>query len=164
VNKPHRLVYARTLCFVEHEGRVLMLRGAPAKRLYANLYNGLGGHVEAGEDVLESVRREVREEAGIELESVRLRAVVNVDEEAGPGVMVFVFLAASPSGQARASDEGTLEWVSPAELMKLDLVEDLRQALPMFLDKGNPGVWFGRFGFDAAGGLVSLQGQWSPTC
>jgi 8-oxo-dGTP diphosphatase len=164
VSPSHRLVYARTLCFVQREGRVLMLRGAPTKRLYANLFNGLGGHLEAGEDVLDSVRREVREESGLELDTVRLRAIVNVDEEGKPGVVVFVFLATSASGQARASDEGTPEWVSPADLPGLDVVEDLREALPRFLDRGNLGVWFGRFGFDGAGRLVALQGQWCPTC
>lgn len=164
MSRPHRLVYARTLCFVEHGGRVLMLRGAPTKRLYANLYNGLGGHVESGEDVLDSVRREVREESGLELSDVRLRAVVNVDEEGKPGVVVFVFLASASTDETHASGEGTLEWVSPADLLSLDLVEDLRQTLPMLLDRANRGVWFGRFDYDAAGRLTALHGLWSLTC
>jgi ADP-ribose pyrophosphatase YjhB (NUDIX family) len=79
-----RLVSARTLCFVENGDDVLMLKGAPSKRLYANSYNGLGGHVEAGEDILSCMEREVQEECGLAITHVRLRAVVNVDE-AGRG-------------------------------------------------------------------------------
>ena len=46
-------VIPRTLIFVTSRnpltgaGEVLLLKGAPDKRLWANRYNGLGGHVEA---------------------------------------------------------------------------------------------------------------------
>ena len=43
---------------VTGEPEVLLLRGAADKRLWANRYNGLGGHVEAGEDVLSAAKRE----------------------------------------------------------------------------------------------------------
>jgi len=57
----HWLVYARTLCFIENGNDILLLKGASTKRLYPNLFNGVGGHVEAGEDVLTSLRREKRQ-------------------------------------------------------------------------------------------------------
>ncbi|MFN3335728.1 MAG: NUDIX domain-containing protein, partial [Caldilinea sp.] len=58
---------------------VLLLKGAPTKRLWANRYNGLGGHVEANEDVYTAASREVREEAGIEAPTLSLRGVVTID-------------------------------------------------------------------------------------
>ena len=45
-------VVPRTLCFVTHEDAVLLLKGAPTKRIWPGRYNGLGGHVEPDEDVL----------------------------------------------------------------------------------------------------------------
>ena len=49
----------RTLIFLTRGERVLLLKGAPHKRLWANRYNGVGGHIERGEDVLTSARREL---------------------------------------------------------------------------------------------------------
>jgi 8-oxo-dGTP diphosphatase len=155
-----RLVYARTLCFVESGDDVLMLKGAPTKRLYANLYNGVGGHVEAGEDLLSSVRREVREETGLEIADACLRAVVNVDEAGKPGVVLCVFTARSDSRQLRCSVEGQVSWVPRQSLMDLDLVEDLRQLLPIVLDH-KASLWFGHLGYDAAGKLTSFRGRFS---
>ena len=157
-----RLSYVRTLSFVTDGDEVLMLRGAPTKRLYANLYNGLGGHLESGEDVLACVRREVSEEAGLELAAVRLRAIVNVDEAGKHGVLLCVFLAKPAGRQVTPSGEGSLAWVRRADLPDLDLVPDLRQVLPEFLNPSVAGVWFGRFQYDRAGGLTSIAGQWCP--
>jgi len=39
------------LCFITHRDDVLLLRGAPGKRLGPNRYNGVGGHIERNEDV-----------------------------------------------------------------------------------------------------------------
>jgi 8-oxo-dGTP diphosphatase len=153
-----RLAFVRTLCFVENGEDVLMLKGAPTKRLYANLYNGVGGHLEAGEDLLASVRREVREETGLELGDACLRAVVNVDEAGKPGVVLFVFTAPSDSRQLRSSREGKVSWVPRQRLMELDLVEDLRQLLPIVLDE-NASQWFGHLEYDGTGKLTSFRGR-----
>ncbi|MCH7664271.1 MAG: NUDIX domain-containing protein, partial [Chloroflexi bacterium] len=48
----------RVLIFITRGDEVLLLKGAPDKNLWANLYNGVGGHIERGEDVLSAARRE----------------------------------------------------------------------------------------------------------
>ncbi len=153
-----RLVFTRTLCFVESGEDVLMLKGAPTKRLYANLYNGVGGHVEAGEDILTSMHREVREETGLEITDASLRAVVNVDEDGKPGVVFFVFTARALSRELRPSVEGQVSWIPRQRLMELDLVEDLRQMLPIVLDE-RAGLWFGHLVYNATGKLSSFHGR-----
>lgn len=40
-------------------------------------YNGLGGKVEPGEDVVAGMKRELREEARIEVDAMRLRGTVS---------------------------------------------------------------------------------------
>jgi len=40
-------------------------------------YNGLGGKMEAGEDALSCLKREIYEEAGIECTEVKLRGTIN---------------------------------------------------------------------------------------
>ena len=50
---------------------VLMIhRNARADDLHYGKYNGLGGKLDAGEDVVSGMRREIREEGGIEAEEL----------------------------------------------------------------------------------------------
>jgi 8-oxo-dGTP diphosphatase len=120
----YRLV-ARTLCFVFHSEDVLLLRGAPTKRLWANLYNGIGGHVERGEDVASAARREIREETGLEVDRLRLRGVVTIDVEPSWGIGLYVFTADAKGRELAPSPDGELGWFSPADLPASDVVEDL---------------------------------------
>ena len=124
-------VIPRVLVFVFNGGDVLLLKGAPTKRLWANRYNGVGGHVEAGEDVYSAARREVMEEAGLSVHDLRLRGVVNVDTGQMTGIVFFVFVASSETRETRASEEGTLEWVSLERVSEFDLVEDV----PVLLER-----------------------------
>jgi 8-oxo-dGTP diphosphatase len=113
---------------------VLLLKGAPHKRLWANRYNGLGGHIEAGEDVLSSARRELREEAGIDAHDLRLAAVIHAD--AGDpvlGVLVFVFTAYASDKVVTESSEGSLEWFPIADLPVAAMAPDLPAILPRIL-------------------------------
>ena len=55
---------------VEKEGKILLAKHAQRNQ---NLYACLAGFVEAGESVEEAVRREVREEVGVEIKNLRYR-------------------------------------------------------------------------------------------
>ena len=72
-------VIPRTLCFVTQGMTSCCFRGGPHKRLWAGLYNGVGGHIEPREDVYSAARREIREETGLEVADLRLRALIHVD-------------------------------------------------------------------------------------
>jgi 8-oxo-dGTP diphosphatase len=123
----------RTLCFITRGADVLLLRGAPTKPIWPNKYNGVGGHVEAGEDIYTSAVREMCEETGLDVVDVRLRGVINVDAGTDTGILVFVFTARSHTGDAHPSPEGTLEWIRQDQIKALDLVEDLPELLPRVL-------------------------------
>jgi 8-oxo-dGTP diphosphatase len=123
----------RTLCFITREDKVLLLRGAPTKRIWPNKYNGVGGHVEADEDVYTSALREMHEETGLDVDQVQLRGVINVDAGQKTGIMVFVFTARALGQAFTPSPEGTLEWVRQDQIKTLDLVEDLPELLPRVL-------------------------------
>ncbi|HEY77103.1 MAG TPA: NUDIX domain-containing protein [Thermoflexia bacterium] len=131
------LVVPRTLCFITHGDDVLLLRGAPHKRIWPNRYNGIGGHVEPGEDVYTAALREIREETGLEVTDLRLRGVVNVcPSPDGVGVFLFVFTARALGREVRSSSEGTPEWIPKDRVGELDLVEDLPILLPRVLGMG----------------------------
>lgn len=127
-------VIPRTLVFITRDDRVLLLRGAPTKRIWANKYNGIGGHVERDEDVYAAAQREVREETGLEVAELRLAGLINIDGDQSTGIMLFVFTAQSRSGNPIPSEEGALEWIARDQLAQIDLVEDLPTILPHALE------------------------------
>ncbi|MBN2391881.1 MAG: NUDIX domain-containing protein, partial [Anaerolineae bacterium] len=79
-------VIPRVLVFLTRGDEVLLLRGAPDKKLWAGKYNGLGGHIEPGETPHQAAVREVAEEAGLTVTALTLRAVVHVTLAPAPGV------------------------------------------------------------------------------
>jgi len=156
-------VVPRTLCFIIHEDELLLLRGAPDKRIWPNRYNGVGGHVKPNEDVYAAARREVREETGLEAQDLRLRGVVNipVDAQSKRGVMLFIFTAVAlaravyPSSEGAPSEEGVPEWVPAARLSELPLVEDLSTLIPRVLAMGpDAPPFFAHYHYNAQDQLV----------
>jgi 8-oxo-dGTP diphosphatase len=129
------LASPRTLVFVIDGGDVLLMKRGPHKRVFPDMYNGLGGHVERDEDVYTAAAREVREESGLAIRDLRLRGIHHIDAGTSTGVLVFVFTAACDTRKIIDSDEGALEWVATDRLAELSLVEDipivLRRVLSM---------------------------------
>jgi 8-oxo-dGTP diphosphatase len=149
-------VVPRVLCFVMHGDEVLLLRGGPRKRIWAGRYNGVGGHLEPGEDVRAALLREVKEETGLDVEAVRLRGVVHVDVgDPILGVLFFVFTAAAPDKQVVPCAEGSLEWFGPGALPFAEMVEDLPVILSVVLAMGPADPpFFASYSYDADDRLV----------
>lgn len=134
VSRQRYQVTPRTLCFLRHGDDVLLLKGASHKRIWANRYNGLGGHVERGEDLMAAALREVVEEAGLTPRDLRLVAVVHVDG-GDPlfGVLFFVFTGLADDKTVVESPEGTLEWHPLAHLPAAQMAPDLPVILPRIM-------------------------------
>lgn len=118
--------------------RVLMIhRNARPGDLHLGKYNGLGGKLERDEDVLAGLRRELREEAGIECTAVRLRGTISWPGfgKQGEDWMGFVFVVDAFTGTPhQRNPEGTLEWVERERLLELPLWEGDRHFLPLVFD------------------------------
>lgn len=105
-------------------------------------YNGLGGKLEPGEDVVTCIRREIREEAGIECESIVLRGTINWPGfgKCGEDWFGFIFRIDRFSGNPHdGNHEGTLEWVPVGQILQLPLWEGDRHFVPLvFNDDPRP--------------------------
>ena len=118
------MLIPRTAIFLRRGDAYLLLKGAPTKRLWANKYNGLGGHIERGEDINSSAKRELLEESGLSAD-VWLCGTVIIETGQNPGICLYVFTGESTAGSPLPSSEGQAEWIDYDRLNSLPVVEDL---------------------------------------
>ncbi len=97
-------------------------------------YNGLGGKLEPGEDVVAGLKREIREEAGIECEEILLRGTISWPGfgKNGEDWFGFIFRIERYQGTPLAENpEGTLSWTPVDQVLDLPLWEGDRYFLPL---------------------------------
>jgi len=126
-------IIPRTLIFITRGDAVLLLRGDPDKEIWAERYNGVGGHIEAGEGALTAARRELKEETGLDGQNLRLVGTVTIDTGSEIGIGLFVFRGDYQGGNIQPSREGHLEWIPADKIEDYPLVEDLPTLIPRVL-------------------------------
>ncbi len=125
-------VVPRCLSFLLHDEQVLLIRIAEGRGGWSNLLNGIGGHIERGEDPRGAALREIKEETGLNLppSSLFLSGVVAVDVGKSPGIGLYIFVGETEVSKVHSSCEGTPEWIDLIDFEKQALVDDLPALLP----------------------------------
>lgn len=121
----------------DHQQVLMIHRNARQDDQHLGKYNGLGGKLDAGEDIMAGMVREIREEAGIECTAMNLRGTLNWPGfgKNGEDWLGFIFLITAFEGTAHSGNhEGTLEWVPRDRLMTLPMWEGDRHFLPLVFD------------------------------
>ncbi len=123
-----------TLCYIEKEGKYLMLRRVKKHHdINAGKWIGVGGHVENGETPEECLLREVKEETGLVLTAYRLRGLVTFLSDACEPELMCVFTADAFDGELIECDEGELAWVEKSDVLALPTWEGDRVFLERLL-------------------------------
>ncbi|NBD11868.1 MULTISPECIES: 8-oxo-dGTP diphosphatase [Corallococcus] len=100
-------------------------------------YNGLGGKMDRDEDIAACMRREIREEAGIECTRMALRGTLSWPGfgKHGEDWLGFIFrIDAFEGTPLEKNPEGSLSWVPVASILSLSLWDGDRHFLPLVFD------------------------------
>lgn len=144
---------------IASEDKYLLLRRAPTKKRFPGMWTVPGGHLESRDfidtpketkdywyNVLEkTLRREVREEAGIEITDIEyVTSLATVHDDGAPSLVISC-LATHQSGQVRLrdgeSDQST--WVTLQEAQQYKLIDGIYDELVMAdkLRRGQKQEW-----------------------
>jgi len=123
-----------TLCVIIRDGNILLQRKA-AGRFGEGKWNGAGGKLGPGEDPVDGVVREVREETGLEIREPRLHGVLRhfFGDRTTPAWSVYIFSAREFNGKPAESDEGELRWFRVGEIPYGEMWADDEHWLPLLL-------------------------------
>ena len=105
----------------DRAGRVLIAQ-RPAGKALAGRWEFPGGKVDAGESEHRALRRELREELGIEVLAARpFMRLTHAYEDRD--VELSLWIVERFAGEPRSLDAQRLKWVSPAALAAEDILE-----------------------------------------
>ena len=114
-----------TLCYVEQDGRFLMMHRVKKKAdVNQGKWIGVGGHCEEGESPDECVIRETLEETGLRLHDVCARGLVTFCSDLWEMEYMHLFTADHFDGELVAEcNEGELAWIPKDQIFTLPLWE-----------------------------------------
>jgi len=119
---------------VKFKDKILLLKRNSKREVHPNKWSFPGGKVEAGENLFQTLKREIKEETNLEIEDYKKYVsdytFVRPDGESTIG---FCFLVKSLTDQVKINKEfSDFAWVSPSEIDKFDIIpyleEEVRKA------------------------------------
>jgi 8-oxo-dGTP diphosphatase len=154
--KPIEKIIPGSLCYLVRDGKVLLLqrRNPP----HIGMWSPPGGKMHPRESPQECIMREFREETGLTVRDLQLRAVTTV-LHAGLAAhwLLFVYRAGDYSGELISGVEGDLQWVDLTQLAHYPRPEADIQIFGHVLSDAP--VQEMQFGYDAAEQLVKAMMQ-----
>ena len=128
-HKPEN-VEITNLCLIQ-DGNKLLLQNRIKEDWKG--YTFPGGHVEPGESFVDSVKREMKEETGLDILNPTLVGIKQFPIDNGRYI-VLLFKATEFTGEVVSSEEGEMEWVEVDSLDSTNTVEDFMDLLKVIND------------------------------
>lgn len=122
-----------TLCIIHQGDRVLL--GMKKRGFGMGRWNGFGGKVEKGEAIEEAARREVFEEASVDVTDLEKVGILEFEWQGNPEVMeVHIFKAKYFIGEPTEGEEMQPQWFDVKNIPFDNMWADDKYWMPMFLD------------------------------
>ena len=126
--------------FLDHEGRILILRRSEKVRTYRHRWAGVSGSIETGETPLEAAVREITEETGLARGEFDLAKeggrLTTIDYALGVRWNIHVFRFSVKTPKITIDWEHTeFAWIEPSEISKYDTVPNLGESLKRVLER-----------------------------
>lgn len=121
-------------------GKVLLVKRAETKAVDPGVYSGIGGKVEPGESVYDSLVREIEEETGLkEFKSIKAYSVTQhpfppTDCE---WINIYFNVQIENMVEIPESSEGKFEWFDPQDVPALKMVKDLQEYISILAKNPN---------------------------
>jgi len=135
LTKTRYRVIPRTLVFIFNRDHILLINQAKKEKVGFGKWNGVGGHIERGEDPIEAAIREVYEETGLKIKNLKLKFISLIEEGINTGVCLFIFKGYSKNNKISKSEEGEIRWFSYNQLQNnvnsVKLMDDLPQIIDL---------------------------------
>jgi 8-oxo-dGTP diphosphatase/2-hydroxy-dATP diphosphatase len=121
-----------TLCIVHQHPRILL--GKKKRGFGASRWNGFGGKVLPGETIEDATRRELLEEAGIEVGYMEKYGILDFEFEGNPELLeVHIFKALDFDGEPSESEEMLPQWYFVDQIPFKEMWPDDIYWIPLFL-------------------------------
>jgi 8-oxo-dGTP diphosphatase len=121
---------------MDDKNNVLLIKRSPDAESFPGMWGVISGFVEWGETIKEALKREAKEEIGVDIEVLRFTGRYYDKKNRHPTktVICLPHICKIISGKPRALSECTrVEWFSPEEIRKIEMAYDHKQ---MLVDEG----------------------------
>ncbi len=113
-----------TLCYIEKDGKYLMLHRTKKKNdINKDKWLGIGGKFEDGESPEECIIREVKEETGLTINKYKLRCAITYVSTNWETEYMYVFTSNDFTGELIECNEGDLQWIQKDKVVELNTWE-----------------------------------------
>lgn len=127
-----------TLCYLidkKNKKTLMIFRNKKPDDYHKGKWNGLGGKFEQGESPEECAVREIEEESGLKVKSIKMKGFITFPMFDGKDDWyVFVFTADDYEGNLIDSPEGKLEWIPNDRLTEINLWDGDKIFIPWLFE------------------------------
>jgi 8-oxo-dGTP diphosphatase len=128
-------------CIIEHEGKILLFKRSNLVGTYRGLWGGVAGYVEELEAPYDTAIKEIRQEAGIDLDALELvrkgdplEFSDTYDGKRYDWIIYPFLFHIQDKGLVRIDwEHEEYRWVYPSEIKKLDTVPGIEEVIRQLL-------------------------------